>query len=409
MASYKKTTIANQYREELRRQVEKYLVNRNDIEPNSGQLKFLKGLMIRSLAISTRIRINQPKKQLLDFLNKNILKSNDEVICFFDNDKNAAAFLRSPYCKPLEWPQIFNMHFQTFLKERFVSPPFLLLQKTQDVMEHALLNYMKEPFDDEDDAEMLKKKMKSFINLLYSITLYEIFLREFCEKMNHSYLKNMETLIDDTDDRIQELCLKLDNLLICKNEKKQKELNDYIETQALETSDYITAASLTVFYTHYFYQHLTNFFAILRIIFLIEFVNINEANNPISPSKERQLNLKEAIVWRGYIEKWMENGELFIVQAQNRNMGILYNEWNRLYHKYISSDSDISKCQANNIREYLQAIQTHTVSERMENEAEERSLWRIADNLALPIFKAASDICNLPKTILEKKGNSKNG
>ncbi|MCM1257479.1 MAG: hypothetical protein NC307_06460 [Roseburia sp.] len=108
-------------------------------------------------------------------------------------------------------------------------------------------------------------------------------------------MKNLDTLKDVTAEHIQKLRL-LDERLnrLAGNEeelqKNEKELADLIETLAKEGSDSVFAAALIPAYILYFYRHQTNFYAMLRIISLIEFVNINEANNPKSILEEKQLS-----------------------------------------------------------------------------------------------------------------------
>ena len=88
--------------------------------------------------------------------------NNDEVLSFFDPAMNRKEFLQSPYSMDFPCSVNFNMQFSEM--------PFLLLQKTQSEVEHALDDFFYVKEETEKEAV--------YLDLLLSLALYEIFLRE---------------------------------------------------------------------------------------------------------------------------------------------------------------------------------------------------------------------------------------
>lgn len=389
MSSNIKSKTFKENKEKIYEEVFSYLLEPGQRKKNSGQLKFLKNLMIRSLALSTRKRICNPKTQLTDFLNSTILYNKDEVISYYDNDKNMEAFLDSPYYD--------SQGFQICprdLKPEFNSVPFFLMQKTQDVMEHALLDYIKEPFEEEEDAP---QKSEAYVKLLYSIAVYEIFLIKFNETVHNDYIEEMyermaSIPLEGLSQQLEE-CPSVEEVLVFLKR---------IEATTRELSDYLSVLNLTINIILYYLHHLTNFFSVLRIIALIEFVNINGANS--SRSREKLDYLAEANKWREHVEEWKLDGTLFAVGSQNKNMSKYYDEMSTVYDK-IKSDEEEHDIQIEHIiRKYLDAIKKCPLGKRTQNENEK--LWSIEWSLAHPLFRAANEIYDLPETVLKKKHNA---
>lgn len=388
MSSSIKSKTFKENKEKICEEVFSYLES-GEPEKNSGQLKFLKNLMIRSLALSTRKKINNPKKQLTDFLNSTILYNKDEVISYYDNDKNMEAFLSSPYYTLT----VYQERLQD-IKPELNNVPFFLMQKTQDVMEHALLDYIKEPFEDEEDAP---RKLEAYVKLLYSIAVYEIFLRKFFKIIEENYIKEINEL------RAAEHAEKLSQQLkACQNAEELSTLLKQIITKESEVADFCISFSLILYIMLYYLHHLTNFFSVLRIIALIEFVNINGANS--SRSRQKLDYLAEANKWREHIEEWRLDETLFAVCAQSKNMSRYYDEMSTLYCNKIMSDEEEHAVQIEYIRKYLDAIKKCPLGKRTRNENEK--LWSIKWLLAHPLFRAANEISDLPKTASEKKHNA---
>lgn len=391
MSSNIKSKTFKENKEKIYEEVFSYLLEPGQREKNSGQLKFLKNLMIRSLALSTRKKINNPKKQLTDFLNSTILYNKDEVINYYDNDKNMEAFLDSPYYDSQDF-QICPRD----LKPELNNIPFFLMQKTQDVMEHALLDYIKEPFEDEEDAP---QKSEAYVKLLYSIAVYEIFLIKFKETVHNDYIEEMYERMASIP--LEGLSQQLEE---CPSVEEVLTFLKRIEATESELTDYLSVLNLTINITLYYLHHLTNFFSVLRIIALIEFVNINGANS--SRSQKKQFYLAEANKWREHIEEWKLDKTLFAVCAQNKNMSRYYDEMSTLYCNKIMSDEEEHAVQIEYIRKYLDIVKEYPLCERLRNGKEEELLWSVENVLTQSLFRAANEIYDLPETVLEKKHNA---
>ena len=302
MATYAKPQKINECREKITQIVEGYYEEKENIIPNSGQLKFLKSLMIRHLAVSTNEK--GAKGGLGKYLKERILNDKEDVLSFFDREKNIEAFKQSIYCD--------DPYFLDNSKVEYGFPPFLLLDKAHIEMERAFLEYLyaekntDNKTDWKDEEEEFSYKSRKYMEFLYSVTIFEIFLREYYAKVNENLLQNENSLsMQEKADRINHYKEMYDG---CKDEKKKKEL-------AIEMANYINTCMegyceigfycAQVKYVVSLQNHL---YAMLRIVVLIEFLSINITTT--YKMDEWEYAFPEAVIWNHLIENMNMDGAL---------------------------------------------------------------------------------------------------
>lgn len=393
MGKYLKVEAAHECRAIIHKRVEKYFIDKEKIQINSGQLKFLDGLMIRHLAISSNVKIQNPRKKIFHYLDTMILSDNDEVITFLDNDKNMESFFQSPYGKTFPFTSTFKTDYGTI--------PFLLLQKAQDAMESSLNYYMTLKNSDEEDDSKKGTKESAYLDLLIGIVLYEIFLRELFHTIETITPPITQVRRDLAQSEfVDQLWEKISN---CKDPEQINTLYTELYEQTQQYYEQICHASFSIYYNFYFVMHLTNFYAILRIVFLMEFVNINIGNYN-TKSEESRKNLIEAKFWTDQVAEFKEKKVLFGNFEKRRNLGNLYNELNSIYKEheifpYVGGGRSYSTFEADAlpvataIADYLAIIGKHTAESRTFEE--EESLWTQADSLSRPIWNAINSIIEL--------------
>lgn len=396
MGKYLKAEKANGYRKAIYAQIEQYVVQDGEAESNSGQLKFLKGLMIRNLAVSSRVRIR--KEGFLKYVwNTLRFYHNDEVIAFMDCEKNMEAFFRSPYCEEFYYDKLF--------KPEYGFPPFLLLQRTQEGVERAMIRYLSlssglDACDEKKGNKMEKDKLEAYVEWLYSIALYEIFLRNYFEDISRNFWSVPKA--DNTEDAEEEreLIHHFRELRECRDLSRKKEMAVEMANYAADYMDKFWQRVFRVYYLNYVIQHLMNLYAIMRIIILIEYVNINVSREAGGMRKNEDIEaFADAQYWKNLVQEWIGRSELFAETGRNRNLNVFYTELNRVYNEYrifpdcVQFEGDFweeTREAMDNLKQYIGCVQDHTVDERTSEE--EKKLWKVEEKLSAPIWNASREI-----------------
>lgn len=398
MGKYLKAEKANNCRQAIYDRIEQYVVKNDEAENNSGQLKFLKDLLIRNLAVSSRVRVR--KDGFLKYV-KNTLRfyRNDEVIAFIDCEKNMEAFLQSPYCEEFS-------HNKPF-KPEYGFPMFLLLQRTQEGVERAMIRYLSlssglEAHDKKEGNKMEKEKLEAYVEWLYNIALYEIFLRNCFEDINRTFLSNSKA--DSAADLEEEkkLMQRFRELLGGKDLIRRKEMASEVADYTAAYMDKIWQRVFGLYYLNYFVQHQTNLYAVMRIIVLVEYVNINLTREEGGIRKKEDIEaFGDAQYWKKLVEDWIGESELFAETGRNRNLNVFYTELNRVYREcrifpnYFQSDKEGNFLEESrqamiDLKQYIECLRDYTVSRR--SPEVEKNLWKVEDKLSVPIWNAVCEI-----------------
>ena len=298
MATYAKPQKINECREKITQIVEGYYEERENIIPNSGQLKFLKGLMIRHLAVSTNEK--GAKGGLGKYLKERILNDKEEVLSFFDREKNVEAFKQSIYCE--------DSYFLDNSKVEYGFPPFLLLDKAHKEMERAFLEYLyaekntDSKTDWKDEEEEFSYKSGKYMDFLYSVTIFEIFLREYYAKIIQKKTQDENTLLmQEKVDRVNQYKEMINE---CKDDKESKELAKELATELAEYMNILNEGycekGFYVTQEDYVVSLQSHLYAMLRIVVLVEFLNINLATT--FEMDEWKYAFPEAVIWNHLIE-----------------------------------------------------------------------------------------------------------
>lgn len=389
MAEYEKVKKAKACKEELHNRIEQYMENKEDIVKNSGQLKFFKDLMVRHLAVSTNIKIQKPSTRVFDFFDHRVCGSNDDIIDLFDHDKNMKAFFESVYCEYGSFSEPFETEYATI--------PYLLLQKLQEVLEESLKEYIRV-----GEEKPVKKKESAYLDFLLSVALYEIFIREFYVEIEDKMLAEDAYIFDGREDR--EWMEKIwKEIKVCKDEEEQKKKIEHLAEYTAQFYEKLCRYSFRIFYIWYFLSQMIKLLAVLRIIALIERVQINKGQfySEIKSGKSPNPEAIEAKYWSELMKKLLMNGELFSDVERKRNLVTMYKQINTLYKKnriFPYTDKDISFVEFEEkvimdvdiLKKYLEMIQKHSVGKR--TFSEEKIMWEWQAQLAAPILNAANDI-----------------
>ena len=398
MGKYLKAEKANDCRKEIYVRIEQYVVQDGEAESNSGQLKFLKGLLIRNLAVSSRVRVR--KDGFLKYVRDTLrFYHNDEVIAFMDCEKNMEAFLQSPYCE--------DFYYYKLFKPEYGFPPFLLLQRTQEGVERAMMRYLSLPSgleacDEKKGDEMEKNKLEAYVEWLYSIALYEIFLRNFFDDIDSKFLSNPKADSTTDSEEEKELMRRIQELRGCRDLNRQKEMAKEMADYAAAYMDKFWKRVFGVYYLNYFFQHLMNLYAMMRIIVLIEYVNINVGREEDGMRKKEDIEaFKEAQYWKKLLQECLKESELFAETGRNRNLNVFYTELNRVYRECrIFPDYDRNEGErvfweetkeaVSDLKQYIGCLRDYTVDKRPPEI--EKKLWKIEEKLSAPIWNAGCEI-----------------
>ena len=411
----KEQTI-DEYKEVIYNMVLKYIENTDDRIINSGYLKFFKKLFIRCIAGSMNTKIYQHENTIRQYLDKTILQDEEEIKEFFDVRSNIDFFTES---------FVFNQYVSKIhIKVHDVFPPYLLMQKAQSEMERAFIAYMNVNPDtgeyqtEEEQKEKEQEKMQKYGELLFSIAFYEIFLREFYGELLRSAQKNKETEIYYDGKSWKEF---LEDVKNYESEELKEHIQEIMEC-IQDSYDKACEGQLLVLCSLWGEYHLNNLYAILRIIYLIEFINFNSLNS----AKKDKLAHMEAGFWERLFENEDEEvlsfmewkiTDLFGAIYTQRNLKTVRNEINRVYNEnnmfpsceqndnlntYIEKVNDVRM----DLEEYIEIMRIHIAEERTEKE--EIRMNELAESLSEPIRNAIEEILEIPDNVekeRQRKGN----
>lgn len=397
MARYDKVERAKKCKSIIQNQVEMYLNTKEERKSHSGQLKDFKGLMVRKLCFSTSVRVR--KEGFLKFLQEEFLLNNDEVLEYMDAKKNIEAFAQSEYCLQGE-----NLQENEDTKD---YPPYLLIQKAREVMERIFVEYLqikeqpigrkKEQYNEES---WIRYKDEVYVRFLYAVALYEIFLRQFLQKLQKFVDDGKELLQTDYTERDEEINRRYEEVIQTTDIQIRKQyaldLAEYLQNYLEQLSGQASQMD----YLNYLILHLNNLYAMFRVIVLIEQVNFNSAHMNARSKVEKNSNL-EAMFWKKMVESWNLDMELFAINPEwKKNLSSYYKKMNAVIKNkqlFVTVSRNMmpefrqkGADESLELKQYIQTIQKHTLKDRTAEE--QRDLEEIEIRLAGPIWQAVNDL-----------------
>lgn len=406
-------------REKVRNMISHYL--REDRgKGRMGALKFLENLYICDVAVSSRSRKGYPA--FMEYVDRKYLTVDEEVLSYFDCKKNMDAFF--------SWEK--KLLYQQAYEESFGFPPFLLLQKAQTVKDTAMVRYLtladydEDARKDEADDKAQKEKEDAYLEWLYSIAFFEICVREYAEEVRR--------IVDDcTDEEASQ------NI-----SEKEKELIDRFGTmdKVYQTLDagkiqeweqetqqlffawvkYLNELYFGGFFFKYCFELIQDSFASLRVLVLIEYVNVNttvrqgiDLEKITLRDSEYRIAHEEAKFWEKTVNQWLqnENGVKFanycfaMMDTWNRNRADSYKRLNNVARRVYSltktqtgrSETQVYFLDA--LKEYISIMENWYIDtilgknispkqwEKMQEEMEREKdrIQEIRAQLAMPIWR----------------------
>ncbi|MCI8997081.1 MAG: hypothetical protein HFI30_15640 [Lachnospiraceae bacterium] len=436
-------------RREIRHIVQNY-VNR-EAKGNQGQLKFLEGLITGNLAVSIGITLRKDER-FWNYLEDYFLKDHQDCLSYFDEKKNLEEFANSPYGMDTE------KLYEGFCPG-FPIPPYLLLRRAQEVMEQACVFYIQLPreeldeeepdnekldeekldeeepdeeeiweelFEEPDEEEVLKeeeelpealagkespeqkrktqrrvrpktKKKEAYVEWLFSIAIYEIFLIEYGRRLP----KRRE---NPQDERELEALEKLYPEIFCyEDEEKLKEQIDEFWERAGKYYHKLQEDMLRLYCENCYFLHLIHLCAMLRVVAQIEFVRVSRNMSSENRKGRDMTALTEAVDFLHREARW-KNCYLFTDVKNSRNLDAYAKRFRRMYQSFQISphlsgeeswDEHIRKSLRNDrmLHQYLAVIRA---GKRRRNPEElERELWMTSIEFAQPVIKALDAIGGL--------------
>ena len=383
-----------------------------------GPLKFLDNLYICDVAVSSKSRKGYPA--FMEYVDKQFLTVDDEVLSYFDCKKNMDAFF--------EWEK--KLLYQTAYDESFGFPLFLLLQKARMVKDTAMVRYLTlADFDEgsEDEGaydEARKKKADAYLEWLQSIAFFEICVREYDEEVSRMIQCTDEEMSQKTSEqeelqnRIETMDKVYQTLDAAKIQKWEQETQQLFFTWLKHVNK--------LYYGSYFFMYcfelIQDFFASLRVLVLIEYVNVNTTirngtydGGITLRDSEYRIAYEEALLWKKTVDRWLqkENGVKFankcfaMMDNWNRNRADSYRKLNnvaRRVYPLTKTQAGRSETQAyfhDALKEYvsimenryMDIVQGKKISSKQREEMqkkvnqEEDRLREIRVQLAMPIWR----------------------
>ena len=261
--------------------------------------------------------------------------------------------------------------FRYNYQEEFSYPPFLLLRRIQSLVEEKLSSYLRIISDDNEEETMETPKKAAYVELLYSVALYEIFVKENLAEVTALW-EGADQWFDNKS--IEQYLMGYDRLYF------------------------------SVYFYAYSFRQLQNLLAVLRIIVLIEFVNYNVTHVGVRERfGDERIIVKEAEFWQFHVANWFgEDKDFFAVVKRNPNFSGWYRELNK-----IVAENDLLK-EINSgrseeyhhfrgcIQEYIKCVEAGNAQKRTKQE--EEHLWKIQEELSIPLWNAINRLENMRST-----------
>lgn len=294
-----------------------------------GALKFLEDLYICDIAVSSKSRKGYPA--FMEYVDKQFLTVDEEVLSYFDCKKNMDAFFA--------WEK--RLLYQKAYDTSFGYPPFLLLQKARTVKDTAMVRYLSlanfdEAFGGEGaDDEAREKKADAYLEWLQSIAFFEICVREYDKEVSQMMrcideeASQKTSEYEELKNRIETMDKVFQTLDVGRLQEWEQETQQLFFTWL----NRVNKLYYENFFLIYCVELIQDFFASLRVLVLIEYVNVNTTVRKGTDDEritlrdsEYRIAYEEAMFWEKTVDRWLqnENGVKFA-----HNCFAMMDTWNR--------------------------------------------------------------------------------
>lgn len=389
-------------KEKIHELIQEKYVNKN-IKWNTGQLKSFRGLLVGNLAVAQDKRLRK-EALFFKYLDQNLFDHPGQNTGFFENEKNMEYFLNSVHCPDAELYRTLPFTPPQEL------PPFLTIVKAQEIMEREFLHYISLSGEkDKNEDEKSPQKTDAYVNLLFGIVIYEIFLCEFLNYLpapDPQAYGDLFKKMDETIKRIPEFF----NRQIPQSGQAAK-----MQKRITDEYNQLRYFLLTICSWDFYIPHIMNLYAMLRLVALIEYVKVSIGEGRTENEKNAAA-VREASFWIERQNDW-NKCYLFTSTDINHNLKAYYKKFADVYQKYnISSHLDpensaqdlariFSDCESD-MSDYIASVKsrvkkTHQkkapekTPEKTPDETPDEDSFLITSRFAIPILLAVHAISDL--------------
>lgn len=290
---------------------------------NTGLLKFLKYMRVSSLVVSPNPDPHVRRERFLrDFRAMFRWMDSDLVFSLTDPEKNLREYLDSSV-----WELLVGGGEDLRAIEPETSAgvliPFLLLQELEKETSRCLKTYLRT--DNEPQGKSDEKggeKENKYVELVFSLAYYEIFLEEFWKRFVGDIKSSME---EDASSAAKEGILLLEKEFYeCEEREEKQALALKLQEAMQEKLLSLQKSLMSVLYLNLYAYHYVNLIAILRMLVITEYVNINHAPSVSAGKGDKERR-------RARIKNLVNNelGELHLFYYHyrfNRNLSKLFDQ-----------------------------------------------------------------------------------
>lgn len=301
---------------------------------NKGALKYLKDTMVSAVVLSPNPVKRMRKESFLNYFMQFVLPSDyDTLISYTDTEQNLKAFLDCAYF----WGdgesegRILTRGLEasggiSAAQSEEILIPFLLLQDLQRAVEQNFDIYLRQkvlsPYDDSERSDRDESndaaKEEKYMHMVYTLQYYEIFMEEFRRRIMDRAGQPQD------EEKFQKIQKLTEEFTSCTDKYEKiilgKRLLDITQEGMAVLGRMYMASLYPVLYMH----HFINLMAMLRILFIAEYVNINHGFTEGLADKDkhrRRLNIELMVS-----EKLLEFDLFFFRYRENPNLTRIFKE-----------------------------------------------------------------------------------
>ncbi|MCI8566584.1 MAG: hypothetical protein HFI39_09765 [Lachnospiraceae bacterium] len=363
---------------------------------NKGTLKFLKNTRVRAVVLSANPKRKRTVHTFRRYLEKMILpKEYDRLISYMDPERNLDAFLAcSHFFEEEELKSAFMDDGPARLGDMEsgrtggILLPFFLLEDLQKTVEMRLDAYMKQKGTDfyvsgdgnVKDEYAANAKEEKYLDFVYSLQYYEIFMETFRERIMEPSLPSQE---EEAFRAIQELN---GQFAACAEKNKKIELGKKILERMREWMVIFNKKRMSALYCVLYMRHYMNLMAMLRLLIIVEYVNIKHSYTGVRDEEEKAKQRKNM---EQLVTKELLGFDLFFFHYRdNPNLAVIFRDLTITAEKrsLIPDPGNQEEMQEfyNNLKAYVTQIRKKKAGER--NAAEESLLMKSQILLAKPLL-----------------------
>lgn len=302
---------------------------------NQGALRFLKDTMVGVVVLSSNPVKKRRRETFLRYFRNMVLPGEyDTLISYTDPERNWQEFRACPYFaleeeeKDAEWIKggQESPSSEELMPFGGILLPFLLLRDLQKNVEIRLDAYLKQrgtgfyvPGDATARQERAANaKEEAYLDLVYCVQYYEIFLEAFRERLLSGSVQQQE---EEAFQAMQEWNRRFTESTD-KNEKVMLggKLLDAVKVCMDALQKKRAGAVYAVLYTH----HYINLMALLRLLILAEYVNISHSFTGVADEHKRVRQSKN--MERLLAEKLSDVNPFFFHYRDNPNLAVIFRE-----------------------------------------------------------------------------------